>query len=118
MPNEMIQPMSEDTRATIYTMTCFAYLELDERGRLRTGGSRTFGYYTNRDWAIEDMHCNNCDMWERTYDYAVIEAMREGVHSECDEEIWFKYDQERNGFFEIPKPEAVVKSHQCNWAFG
>ena len=109
---------SKDTRGTIYVMTCFAKLELDEHNHLHTGGSRTFGYYLNRDWAIEDMHRNNCDMWEYTYDYGVIEAMREGVHSECDEEIWFKYDRERNGYFEIPKPEAVIKSHLCNFAFG
>lgn len=110
--------MPEDTRATIYTITCFARCELNEKGRLRLGAQRTFGYYTNRDDAIQAMHENWCDMFECLYTYAVVEAMREGIHCDVDEEIWFQWDDESKGFFEIPKPEAVIKSCFCNFALG
>jgi hypothetical protein len=110
--------MPEDTRATIYTITCFQKLELDDRGWLRTGAQRTFGFYTERKDAIQAMNENWCDMCEYLYDYAVIEAMREGIHCDVDEEIWFQWNDKRKGFFEIPKPECVTKSHICNFALG
>ena len=110
--------MAKDSRAIIYTITCFQKVEMDDKGWLRTGASRTFGYFAEKDDAVEAMHHNTLDMWEYLYDYAVIEAMREGVHCECEEEIWFQYDRKRGGFFEIPKPEAVIKSHVCNFALG
>lgn len=108
----------KDNRKSIYVLTCFAKLELDDRGYLHTSGQRTFGYFTRLKDAINAMHTNYLDMWERCYDYGLIETMKEGVHSDCTKERWFKYDQERNGFFEIDKPEAVRQSCLCNFAFG
>lgn len=106
----------EDTRATIYTITCFSKLEKDEKGWLRTGAQRTFGYYMERDVAIQALHENWCDMFEYLYEYAVIEAMREGIHCDVAEEIWFQWDNERKGFFEIEKPDCTQSV--CNFAIG
>lgn len=110
--------MSNDTRATIYTITCFQKLEMDDKGRLRTGASRVFGFYTKREDAIQAMHENWCDMFEYLYQYAVVEAMKEGIHCDVDEEIWFQFDENKRGFFEIPKPDCVIKSCLCNFALG
>ncbi len=70
--------------------------------------SRCWGFYFNRDNAVNALHHNITDMHERLYNYAVIEGYREGIGHEVKEKRqFFKYDKERDGYFEIEEPEEL-----------
>ena len=80
------------------------------------GDHRTWGYYKDYDIALLALHENWTDMWETCYDYAVLERFPEGVFPYCEERYWFKYNRERDGYFEIEEPECVKPF--CNFAIG
>jgi hypothetical protein len=100
----------------MYFITCFEKYEKDELGWPNIGTSRTFGYYNCRDWAIEDLHKNNTDLHEILYDYAVVEKIPAGLYPLAEETIYFKWDEEKQGFYEID----VTDMQDCfgNYAFG
>lgn len=80
------------------------------------GDMRTWGYYKEKGNALLALHHNWTDMNEDCYDFAVLEKMDEGVVPYCEERYWFKYDIERNGYFEIEEPECVKRL--ANFAIG
>lgn len=100
----------------IYAITCFAKCEKDNRGWFHSAGQRTFGFFHEKHNAIQALHTNESDMRECTYDFAVIEALHEGIHCEVEEEIWFQWDETKQGFYEIQKPDATYGT--CNFALG
>ncbi len=80
------------------------------------GDQRTWGYYKDYNMALRVLHGNRTDIWETCYDYAVLEKFGEGISPYCEERHWFKYNRERDGYFEIEEPECV--KHLCNFAIG
>ena len=71
------------------------------------GTTSCVGFYRKKKDAIQTLHKNCCDIRECVYDYAVLEEVREGLYgSGHTEPQWFKYDYEKDGFFEIPMPEG------------
>lgn len=81
------------------------------------GAERTWGYYAERETAVQALHENWTDMWEYLYNYAVIEQYEEGISGYVfGSEQWFKWDPERKGYFEIDKPEET--EHLCSHAIG
>ena len=99
----------------MYFITCLENLELDALGWL--GESRCFGYFSTYQRAKEALEINECDMWEAGfYNYAVIERIEPGIHSHTEEMAWFKFDTEKRGFYEIPKPEETKGEY--NYALG
>lgn len=99
----------------MYFITCFQKYE-KVNGWPEIGASRTFGYYPYRDWAIEDLHKNNTDLREMLYNYAIVEKIPCGLSQLAEEKIFFKWDEERQGFFEVDGAEF----EDCfgNYAFG
>jgi hypothetical protein len=56
-------------------------------------------------------------MWEAwCYNYAVIERIESGVHPQSKEMSWWKFNHEKRGFYEIPKPEETKNTY--NYALG
>ena len=100
----------------MYFITCFQKCERNELGWFDGGCQRTFGYRETLELAEEALNLNMCDMREGLYDYAVIEKLGPYIHPLAEEEIWFKWDDEKSGFFRIDKPEATYGF--CNYAFG
>ena len=100
----------------MYFITCFQKCERDELGWFDGGCQRTFGYRETLESAEEALNLNMCDMREGLYDYAVIEKLGPYIHPNAEEEIWFKWDDEKSGFFRTDKPEATYGF--CNYAFG
>lgn len=100
----------------MYFITCFQKYEQTKYGVPDIGDSRTFGYYPHKEWAIEDLHKNNLDMREAVYDYAVAEKIPMGLYQLAEERIFFKWDEEKHGFFEVDGSEF----EDCfgNYAFG
>ena len=99
----------------MYFITCFSRYE-NIRGVPDIGASRTFGYYPHRHWAIEDLNSNNTDLHECLYNYAVVEKIPMGLYQLAEERIFFKWDEEKKGFFEVDGTEF----EDCfgNYAFG
>jgi len=103
-------------RAKMYFLTCFEKMETNEKGWSDFGAQRTYGFYQNKEDAIESMHVNNGDIRECLYDYGVIEEIQEGIYGEVTWEQLFKFDDEKGGFFEIEKPKEA--EHICNFSIG
>lgn len=81
-----------------------------------TGEQRTWGFFENKEDAIDVLHRNVTDMHEGYYDYAVIEEYEEGIGCSTGNRQWFKYDNNRDGYFEIDEPYCV--KNICDFAIG
>lgn len=91
----------------MWFITAMDHLEDDEQFIARTGAQRTWGYYMDKEMAVRALHENWTDMWEYTYDVALLEKFGPGICPECQERQWFRFDRERGGYFEIEEPEFV-----------
>ena len=100
----------------MYFITCFEKYEKNKNGIPDVGDARTVGYYPHREWAIEDLHNNNLDIHEYLYDYAVVEKIPMGLYSLVEETIYFKWNEDKQGFYEIDG----TNMQDCfgNYAFG
>lgn len=81
-----------------------------------TGDTRTWGFYSNKNDAVQSLHENRTDMREDFYDYAVIEEYEEGICNDTGNRQWFRWDKNRKGYYEIDEPECV--SYICCFAIG
>ena len=100
----------------MFFITCFKKIEKDKNGFLETGYARTFGFKESFEEAEKALNENRCDMRETIYNYAVVEEINAGIHPEVEMEAWFKWNEEKQGFYRIEKPEPVL--HFCNFALG
>ena len=99
----------------MYFITCFSRYEPNTRiGVPDIGSARTFGYYTDRDIAIEMVKRNNCDIQEGIYRYAVIEYIPEGLYELADERLFFEWNEDKKEFQSI---EPFI-DNSGNYAFG
>ena len=95
----------------MYFITCFSNYESEYLDNYRT-----FGYYSNLAMCIQALNENWADMNERYYTYAVIEEISEGIHSHAKQIAWFRWDEEKEGFYETEKPEW--SNGWCGFALG
>lgn len=100
----------------MYFITVFEKVETSDVFFADFGCRRTWGYYPEYEMAAKALHENVTDMYEGCYKYAVIEKIDWGICAICEERQWFKWDKERNGYFEIDEPECVKQL--CNFAIG
>lgn len=107
---------NEDNRPSMFFITCFEKVGLDKLGWLDTGAERVFGFVRSFREAKDDLNNNNCDMHEYLYNYAIVEEMKPCIHPEVINAWYFKWDEEKNGFFEIEKPKEF--DHFCNISLG
>lgn len=106
----------EKTRSdTVFFITCIERLP-DYNNCFIEGDVRTFGFFHEYKEAVQRLHENTCDMHENMYKYAVVEEVSPGIHPYSDNRQFFKYDESRDGFFEIEEPEEV--KHLCNFSVG
>ena len=99
----------------MYFVTCFSRYETNNRiGVPDIGHARTFGYYKDRDIAIESVKRNRCDIQERIYRYAVIEHIPEGLYNFATEKLFFEWNEEKREF----KPIEPFVDNWGNYAFG
>lgn len=100
----------------MYFITVFTKMEEDKLGWPNLGSQRTWGYYNMHEDAVRALHNNSTDMWEYCYDYALIEKIGPGICAYCEYRQWFKYDKEKDSYFEIEEPEWIKKF--MNFAIG
>lgn len=99
----------------MYFISCFLRFDLNERlGVADIGSCRTFGYYKNREEAIEAVTKNYCDIQERIYQYAVIEYIPEGLYNIAQEQLFFQWNDERKAF----EPIEPLIDRGGNYTFG
>ena len=103
-------------KKTYFFITVLQRMKKDKLGWPDTGATRCWGFYTNKDTAITALHENWSDMEETIYKYAVLEEYEEGISNFTGYEQWFKFDVEKDGYFEIDKPPET--NHFAGWAFG
>lgn len=100
----------------MYFITCFERISVDKLGWLDMGDQRTFGYKEKFETAKCALNENWCDMRECIYDYAVVEEIQSGIHPDVNFRQFFKWDENKGGFFEITEPEEF--KNYSNIAFG
>ena len=101
---------------TYWFITVMEKIEPDERVYANFGDQRCWGFYSNKQDALNTLHENRTDLWETIYDYAVIEEYYEGISNSTMQRQFFQYDREKNGYFEIDEPDCV--KHTCDFALG
>lgn len=99
-----------------YFITVFCRADIDNLGWPDTGGRRTWGFYLEKETAIQALHENWTDMEETIYEYAVIEGFNEGISHATGYQQWFKFDEEKSGYFEIDTPSEY--EHFSGWGIG
>lgn len=76
-----------------------------------SGCQKDMGFYYDKKDAIEAMHENACDIRECIFDYGYVIEQHEGLYDfiGSDRRIYFKWDEEKHGFFEAEEPEAMKR---------
>lgn len=89
----------------IYTITVMSLLEKDELGWPHFGDTRVVGWLPKFADAYECVVTNYGDIWETCYDYAIIETVEAGLYSYGKPRWFFKFDEEKKQYIEIPEPD-------------
>jgi hypothetical protein len=97
----------------IYTITSLIDKEGDEIWDL---SNRTFGYYFHLSDAIKAVEENRGDIQECLYTHVVIEGLKEGIHPDIVEEVWFEWNKEQKKWVRLEEEPKI--SDFCNWAMG
>lgn len=92
----------------MFFIACFEHLPPVEKD-YDIGDCHTFGYFDTYDKAVSRLHNNTYDIHEDVYDYAIIEEVGQGLYPDAKNRKFFKYDKERDGFFEIEEPERLKR---------
>lgn len=98
-----------DKIKSIFAITTTTKLELDKNDCVELGSARTIGFFPTEEEAVECVK-NNCgDMWEHTYDYAVVEQIFAGIYSLTGMEKIriFKYNEGVDQYEEIDNPNII-----------
>ena len=97
-----------------YFITVFEKLDIDKLGWPETGRRRTWGFYKDKEIAFRALHENWTDMNETIYNFALIEEYEEGIGHYTGNRQFFKYDKEKDGYFELDEPKEY--KHFCSFA--
>lgn len=100
----------------MWFITVVEKIEHDFTGFADTGDSRTWGFYFNKEDAVNVVKSNLTDIREFLYDYVVIEEYDEGIGNYTWNRQWFEWDNEEGGYVEIDEPEGV--KNICCFALG
>ena len=71
--------------------------------------NRCWGYYKDKEKAIQAATENWGDMEECYYEYLVIEHFSEGLITIAKEEIWYHWDIKLSRWVECKKPEELKR---------
>lgn len=72
------------------------------------------GYFETYEEVIKILQSDYCSFNETCYDYAIVEQIHPDLYLSPEKTIFFKYDPEKNGYFEIEKPK--IFNHLSNFA--
>ena len=100
----------------MYFITTFTKYEIDQHGWPDTGDTRTVGYYTEKEQAINAVLENRCDLWETIYTYAVVERLEPGLYplAMSEDRLLFKWNKDKQQYEQI----EAFEDNFGNYAFG
>lgn len=78
-----------------------------EEDDLKESYGGAWGYYSNLEAAVDAVHRNVTDIHETIYPYAIIERLDHGLFPIPKGRYWFGWEEEKNGFYEIEKPDGA-----------
>ena len=83
--------------------------EFDIYGWPNIGTTVYVGFYHYIQNAIDAMHENRCDIRECVYNYGFVLTHKPGLYNPAGsyDRIYFKWDEEKQGFYEAPEPETL-----------
>ena len=96
----------EQENQEYFFITVFDRFAIDDKGWPDYGYKRCWGFYKDKETALQALHENWTDMWEYSYDYALIEGYKEGISEMTGYRQFFKFDENKGGYFEIDEPEG------------
>jgi hypothetical protein len=100
----------------MFFITTFTKMEKTDLGCPDVGSSRTVGFVETFEEADQILKSNSCDIWETIYNWANIEEIGPGIYYFPDNVWWYKWDDEKHGFFPTEKPECT--KGMCNFSIG
>jgi len=71
---------------------------------------RCVGFYFDLDVAITAVLNNDCDIYEGSYTYCVIEELKQGLYYFPREEFWFKWNVKENNYVLLKKKPRKFKN--------
>ncbi len=77
---------------------------------------RCFGYYSDKQDAMQAADVNAADMHECLYNFLLIEKIPEGIHARAEEEVWYAWDDGLSGWVHTEKP--AWSNNIINWSIG
>jgi len=90
-------------RKTIFTVHCREDIDFKNP----KSNQRTFGWFSKKSDALKCVKINNCDIYECSHTYAVVEEIQEGVFGPAIREWWFKWDKKHERYLNIDKPKEL-----------
>ena len=69
------------------------------------GAIRCVGYFANYEEAKDSVLKNSCDLFEKLYNYIVIEEISEGLYEFDLNPHWFHISEDGESYYEIEKPK-------------
>ena len=95
------------------------FVSIIERKDYKKLFSGSLGYFWDRKSAINAVHRNVTDMHKTIYPYAVIERIEQGLFPVPKERMWFRWQEEKKGFYEMEDPGCNDKyPHNFSMALG
>ncbi len=96
----------KDLSKSIFAVKVCTSLTTD-KGWPNLGAERLIGYYFDIEHALYSVQNNLCDIWEHTYDYAIVEEVEEGLYNTTHNRFFFKFNQEKDEYELLPEePEG------------
>jgi|WetSurMetagenome_2_1015567.scaffolds.fasta_scaffold241695_2 hypothetical protein len=79
--------------------------------------TRCIGYHFSEKLAIKEVEHNGGDMHEDSYEYAVVEEVKDGLYDINRKETWFKWNEAREKY-EILDEKPEMFRRTCCYGIG
>lgn len=92
----------------MFFITLFEHLP-EKEAKLDIGDRFTCGYFDNYQECKDSLELNEFGFGEGYYNYAVVEEIGQGIYMPTKERQFFKYNKEKDKYFEIEEPETLKR---------
>lgn len=93
----------------MYFIACMRKIELDEDGWVDVGSDRIVGFSDTFEEADKWVKNNVVDISDHIYWYAVIQQIEPGIYPRVENEWWYHFNTNSDGFDPIPCPDGITE---------
>lgn len=94
----------------MFFIACISKIEVDDLGWPDFGSDRIVGFSESFEDAEDSVLHNALDIAEHLYWYAVIQEINPGLYPTVENEWWYRFNQERDGFDPMPYPDVLPEN--------